>query len=284
MMIKKFLKDSFLSVAGKTAEDIAEILDTKKHVNEFVLAKKLDLTINQTRNLLYKLSDKGLLSSIRKKDKRKGWYTYFWKTENLRALEFLKEELLKKIDALEHQVKSRETKRFYVCERCHIEMSEENALVHNFTCPECGAILDLKDNTKLVNEMNKNLDKMKKELELIDEEISKETEIIDKQKTKEQKKEEKKKKEQRAAKRRETKRRKEKQKAAAKKPVKEKTKSREKKKAKKAPKGKTGKRIVKSRKSKNVKKSVRKISNRPKGKSKTNKKSAKKVNGSKKRK
>src|SRR3989344_5215604 len=109
-MLKDLLKEAISLVAGKQAEDIVDLLDEQKHVNEFVIAKKLDLTINQVRNILYKISDYGLVSSIRKKDKRKGWYTYFWKIEILKTLEFLKENMVKKVENLHHQIKSREKK------------------------------------------------------------------------------------------------------------------------------------------------------------------------------
>ena len=46
-----------VSIAGKQAEEIVNLLDGEKYVNEFIIAKKLNLTINQTRNILYKISD-----------------------------------------------------------------------------------------------------------------------------------------------------------------------------------------------------------------------------------
>ncbi len=190
-MLKKFLAEVIVIVAGKPAENIYLLLNDKKYINEFIIAKKMELTINQTRNILYKISDYGLISFIRKKDKKKGWYTYFWKIEILKCLEFLKSILLKKIDQLEHQIKSRETKRFYVCERCNIEFSEENALLHNFTCNECEDVFVMKDNTKILRELNRNLDKLKRELNFVDEEIDKENDKIEKQKIRRLKKEEK---------------------------------------------------------------------------------------------
>jgi len=190
-MLKKFLKEVIIIVAGKQAEEIADLLNNKKHVNEFIIAKKLDITINQTRNILYKISDHGLVSFIRKKDKKKGWYTYFWKIEILKSLEFLKNILMKRIDQINHQIKSREVNRFYSCKRCNIEFNEENALLHNFTCDECGDIFFIKDNTKILKEFNRNLDKLKKELELVNIEIKKEKEKLEKIKLKEFKKEEK---------------------------------------------------------------------------------------------
>jgi len=200
-MLKKFLKEVISIVVGKNAEDIVDLLDTKKHVNEFIISKKLDLTINQTRNILYKISDHGLVSSIRKKDKRKGWYTYFWKIEILKSLEFLKEDLSKKIDQLESQIKSRETKRFYVCENCHIEMTEENALAVNFLCNECGAVFVLKDNTKVLKEMKRGLDRLQDEMKIVEEEIEKESKKIEEAKQRTIKKDEKEKKKEREIKR-----------------------------------------------------------------------------------
>jgi len=190
-MLKKFLRDVITLIVGKQAEEIADLLNNKKHVNEFLIAKKLDITINQTRNILYKISNHGLVSFIRKKDKKKGWYTYFWKIDVLKSLEFLKAILIKKVNQINNQVKSRESKEFYICKRCNIEFNEENALLYDFTCNECGGIFSLKDNTKILREFKRNLDKLKKELSFIDEEINKEKEKLEKEKLKEIKKQEK---------------------------------------------------------------------------------------------
>jgi len=184
-MTENFLKEAFILIAGKSSEKLAELLDDKKYINEFLIAKKLDITVNQARNLLYKISEYGLVSSIRKKDKRKGWYTYFWKLENLKSLEFLKNTLSTKIDQLNHQIKSRETKVFYFCDNCKIEFNEEKALINDFTCNECGSILSLKDTSNDIKDYNKELTKIKNKLSFIEEQIKLEKERIEKQKLKE---------------------------------------------------------------------------------------------------
>jgi len=209
-MLKKFLKEIIVSIAGKSAEEIVDLLDSKKYVNEFAVAKKLNLTINQTRNILYKISDQGLVSFIRKKDKRKGWYTYFWKIEIMKSLEFLKGNILKKMEQINHQIKSRETKEFYVCETCNIEFNEETALIHNFVCNECGNIVARKDNSSVIKDYNKDLEKLKKELDLVDEEYEIEKEKVDKSKAKKAKKEEKLKQEEKKKKREDNKKEKDK--------------------------------------------------------------------------
>ncbi|PIO07911.1 hypothetical protein COU59_02545 [Candidatus Pacearchaeota archaeon CG10_big_fil_rev_8_21_14_0_10_34_12] len=188
-MLLKFMQNVAVNIAGKQAEDMVPLLNNQKHVNEFIIAKKLDITVNQVRNILYKLSDFGVVSFIRKKDKRKGWYTYFWRIEPLKSLEVLKELFEVKIAQVNNQISQREKDVFYICERCNIEMNEENSLLNDFTCPECGGIFIIRDNSKLLKEMKKNLSKYEEEMVMINEEISKEADIKEVAKQKERKKE-----------------------------------------------------------------------------------------------
>jgi len=190
-MLKKFLKEVVTIVVGKQAEDIVELLINEKYVNEFLIAKKMDLTINQTRNILYKISDYGLVSSTRKKDKKKGWYTYSWKIEILKSLLFLRNDLDKKISQINSQINSRETKQFYVCERCNIEINEENAMLYEFICNECGDVFILKNNEKFLRDLKRNLSRLNKERGFVDEEIEKQRIKLDKKKARELMKQEK---------------------------------------------------------------------------------------------
>jgi len=190
-MLKKFLKEVITIVVGKQAEGIVELLISEKYVNEFLIAKKMDLTINQTRNILYKISDYGLVSSTRKKDKKKGWYTYSWKIEIFKSLLFLRNDLIKKISQINNQINSRETKQFYVCERCNIEINEGNAMLYDFTCNECGDIFVLKNNEKFLRDLRRNLSRLNRELGLVDEEIEKQRIKMDKKRMRELKKQEK---------------------------------------------------------------------------------------------
>jgi len=188
-MQDKFLKEVVTIVVGKQSERIVDLMNGTKNVNEYVIAKKLEITVNQVRNILYKLSDQGLVSFIRKKDKKKGWYTYFWKIEVLKSLEFYRDHLRKLTNQLNNQIRSRETKIFYFCERCGGEFTEENALIHNFICSECGGVFTLKDNTKFLRELKKNYGRLDNQLKLIEVEIGKEKEKEEKKRAREIKKE-----------------------------------------------------------------------------------------------
>lgn len=169
----KLLKDVVVSITGQNTAGIVDLLYGKKNVNEFLIAKKLNLTINQTRNILYKLADEGLVSFIRKKDSKKGgWYTYFWTLDTGKSLQNLKNSLLREIENLKNQLNSKLTKRFYYCPNCRVEYTEENALLHNFVCPECGTVFELKDNVAVIKQTEKDIAKFEGVLQLVEKELS----------------------------------------------------------------------------------------------------------------
>jgi len=176
----KLLKEVIGEITGKPASEIVDLLFGKKDVNEFLIAKKLKLTINQTRDILYKLADNGLVSFTRKKDKRKGWYIYFWTLDILKSLELLENKLLKEIKHQGEQLKSRKTKRFYFCKTCNVEVGEETALLNNFTCLECGQIYSLAENDKIIKEIENKINKLRTQLNIINEEKRKLAEKLSK--------------------------------------------------------------------------------------------------------
>lgn len=195
----KILKTVIEDLINKQSVEIIDLLAGKKNVNEFSIAKNLKLTINQTRNILYKLSDFGLVSFIRKKDKRKGWYIYFWTLNTHQALSLLDENIHKKLDLLKNQLKNRTEGRHYICTTCTIEVTEESALLNDFACPECEEVYELSDDSDVREELERKIAKFEKELQLVLEEKGIEEEKLGKEKARKIKKAEDEKKAKRAA-------------------------------------------------------------------------------------
>jgi len=190
----KLLKSIVEILTNKQSAMIVDLLIGKKDVNEFLIAKKLGLTINQTRNILYKLSDFGLVSFIRKKDKRKGWYIYFWTLNITKSLDLLEQKLKEELERHEAQLKSRKEKRYYLCKTCNIEVTEEVALLNDFICSECEEVYGLSNNEEIIKKLEKDIFRLNKEIESISEEKAKEEEKTEKKKTAKSKRAEKKKK------------------------------------------------------------------------------------------
>ncbi len=164
-MFEKFLHEVVFLIAGSNADKMVEVLYDKKNVNEFLIAKKLNVTINQARNSLYKLADEGIVYFNRKKDSKSGgWYTYFWTLDEEKCLAYYSNRLLKDISAIESSLNSKKTTRFYFCKTCSLEMSEEQALLQEFTCPECGTVFELKDSADGIKDGERQVLKLKNKL------------------------------------------------------------------------------------------------------------------------
>jgi transcription initiation factor TFIIE subunit alpha len=170
-MQEKLLFDLVEELAGEETGRIVPILFNKKNVNEFLIAKKMELTINQVRNILYKLSNFGLVSFSRKKDNKKGWYIYYWTLNTEKSLAMINNSLSKKVNELETELQRRETERFFVCKPCGIEMDEAHALEHGFSCEECAEVYELADNSKIIRDIKAKTTRTKNELEAIKEQL-----------------------------------------------------------------------------------------------------------------
>lgn len=194
------LKNIVASAVGSSATGVVDLLYDKKNVNEFLIAKKLKLTINQTRNILYRLADEGLVSFIRKKDSTKGgWYTYFWTLNSGKGLMKFRGTLVSSIEQLGQTIARRAQGRFFFCATCQLEFSEEVALGHQYTCPECGQVLELKDTKQEVIQHQKELAKLQQLLAEVELEVAALTKKEEQSRTRRHKHEERKKSAARAA-------------------------------------------------------------------------------------
>jgi len=183
-MLTNLLKNLVEEMAGAGTNLIVDILFDKEDVNEFLIAKKMDLTINQVRNILYKLSAEGLVSFTRKKDKKKGWYIYFWTLDKEKCLRKVEAEYVKKLIDLKQILSDRETKRYYICKGCNIEVGEEKALESDFSCDECTEVYALVDNTNAIRDIKGKITKKENELKEIRNELEMEKERVSKKKEK----------------------------------------------------------------------------------------------------
>jgi transcription factor E len=203
-MQKDFLKMIANELGGQTAEGVVNTLYGKKQVNEQIIAKKLKLNINQTRNILYRMCDEGLVSFVRKKDGKKGgWYVYYWKLEVGKSLLKMQESLSEKIERLQGKLEEQRNERFFVCKSCDLEFDEEHALLGDYHCSECGELLELKDSTEDITEIGKELEEMNKVLENVNKEVEEFEKQEGKKRLRKAKVEEKKREEKRIAQRKE---------------------------------------------------------------------------------
>jgi len=149
-------------VAGADTVKLFEVLIKRRNVSEFKIAEKLEITVNQVRNMIYRLQEHNLVSFTRKKDKVKGWYIYYWTFEKPKAVELIVDMKTRETKDAKKELESIEDIRHYLCKYCRTKLNEEEALELQFLCEGCGEILEEQDANKRRKELTK---RQKKDIE-----------------------------------------------------------------------------------------------------------------------
>jgi len=165
MKINNKIIDSVIAeVAGEDVISLVRYLKDKKNISEFKIADAINKEINETRNMLYRLFNVNLVSFIRKKDKKKGWYIYYW-TFNLKRVKDLFWELKKKKSiALKERLKRELSTDFFACDKKCIRLSFEQATDFEYKCPECGKLMHQEENKQIIEDIKKQIEELEKEL------------------------------------------------------------------------------------------------------------------------
>jgi transcription initiation factor TFIIE subunit alpha len=151
-------------VAGEDVLPLVKALKNKSNVSEFKLADQIKKEINLTRNMLYRLYDNNLVSFIRKKDKKKGWYIYYWTFNQKRIKDLVKDIRKKRLEKLQERLQREKNTQFYSCSSKCMRLDFEQSHDFNFKCPECGNLLDSEDNTNLISDLQIEIEKLEREM------------------------------------------------------------------------------------------------------------------------
>lgn len=177
----KAVDEVVAEVAGPDVVPLVRILSDKSNVSEFKLADSMKAEINITRNMLYRLYDHNLVSFSRKKDKKKGWYIYYWTFNKNRVRDLLINLRKKKIEKLQERLQREKTTQFYVSKEAGIRLDFEKAHDFNFKCPETGQLMEVEDNSQRIAELERDLAQTETDLkELLAEVVVKERKPVSK--------------------------------------------------------------------------------------------------------
>lgn len=144
-------------IAGKDSVSLVDYIYSKQNISEFKIADKLKMTVNQVRNILYRLNSYNLVYSTRKKDKKKGWYIYYWTFNSTHASSLIKNLRQKKIEKLKKRIQEESHSSYFVCPNECRRYSYEAALENSFKCIECGELLKEQQAQKEMSTLKKKL-------------------------------------------------------------------------------------------------------------------------------
>lgn len=160
----KILEDVITEIAGKDVLPLVKALKNKKNVSEFKLAESIKQEINITRNMLYRLYKFNLVSFIRKKDKVKGWYIYYWTFKNKNIKHIALDIKKKRLQQLKERLEREKDGQFYMCSMQCMRLNFDQAVDFQFKCPECGGLMEFDNNKEKINEIEKEIKQIEKEI------------------------------------------------------------------------------------------------------------------------
>jgi transcription initiation factor TFIIE subunit alpha len=152
-IVKELVED----IAGKDVFELVEMIKGKKDVSEFKLAEKLGITVNQARNMLYRLYAHNIVSFIRKKDKQKGWYIYYWTLDQKKSHDLYLKIKKEKLETLKERLVSERERTHFACPNECMRMNFENAMESDFKCPDCGVVLEQENNARRISAIEREI-------------------------------------------------------------------------------------------------------------------------------
>lgn len=157
-------EELIVELIGADIIPLIRLLKDKKNVSEFKLAESMNITVNQTRNMLYRLYNHNLVTFTRKKDKKKGWYIYYWTLD----MGNIKNEIIafkkRKLAEFKARLEKETDGSYLVCPTGCIRMNMDTAMEHNFLCPECGQVMQEQNNSRTIDNLRLRIAEMEEEL------------------------------------------------------------------------------------------------------------------------
>ncbi len=170
-MIDKY-EDPFVKISAMIGGDeylkVARSLLKAEDATDEEIASSTGLRINMVRKVLYDLFGKSLITGIRVKDERKGWFVYRWRSRREEVENFIEKQKKKIGERLQQRLDYENSSEFYHCgnEECP-RVTFEDSLEAMFKCPSCGQVLNLKKNEKQKKAFTKKIDEIKKDTQQI---------------------------------------------------------------------------------------------------------------------
>ena len=146
---------------------VVQLIKGKSHVSEVNIAEKLNMTVNHVRNILYRLGAHSLVDFTRKKDKKKGWYVYYWTLDMAKLRDLAVKIKTDMVAKLKERLVREESGEFFNCPDKHIRLSLENAMEYKFRCPECDLPLEKEENARTIGSIRKQIDRLNREIDLL---------------------------------------------------------------------------------------------------------------------
>lgn len=160
------IDDLIINLLGEEVLPLVNQLKNKVNVSEFKLADALNITVNQVRNMLYRMHQHNLVTFIRKKDKKKGWYIYYWTMNEAYLREALLNYMNRKLEDFKQKLDKEMIGNYFMCPNKCSRVALEQAMEQEFHCQECGELMQQQDNSRTIENLKNRITELVEEIKL----------------------------------------------------------------------------------------------------------------------
>ena len=152
-------------IGGDEYLKVARSLLKSEDATDEEIASSTGLRINMVRKVLYDLFGKALITGIRVKDEKKGWFVYRWRSRRDEVENFIEGQKKKISERLQQRLDYENSSDFYHCGNNDCpRVTFEDALELFFKCPSCNQVLNIKKNEKPKKAFAYKIDHIKKDM------------------------------------------------------------------------------------------------------------------------
>ena len=164
-------EDSFVKIAGLIGGEeylkVARGLLNTDDATDEEIASATGLRINIIRKSLYDMFGKALITGIRVKDEKKGWFVYRWRAKQDQVDSFIDNQKKKILDRLQIRLEYEESSEFYHCgnKDCP-RLKFDSAVELFFKCTICKGPLNMVDNGRVKEALRYKIEQLTADISL----------------------------------------------------------------------------------------------------------------------
>jgi len=151
-------------LVGDEAVSIVSMLGSKPEATDEELANKLEIKLNIVRKILYKLYDYHLAAFRRIRDKKTGWFVYYWNLNPDRIGDLVSSKKKLVLQKLQERLDYEKNHVFYQCHNGCPRFTFEDAMEVSFFCPQCQIPLENISNESIIEVLKINVEILENDL------------------------------------------------------------------------------------------------------------------------
>lgn len=173
MSLKIEYEDTLVKVAGMLGGEpyikVARAILNNEDTTDEEIASATGLKINIVRRILYDLFGRSLITGIRVREPKRGWYVYRWRVQRDQVDAFVNSLKRKTLNRLKVRLEFEQSHQFYRCsDKSHRRLTFEEAVENLFKCPLCGNPVELVSNEELIKALKWKIKELEKDIKRSD--------------------------------------------------------------------------------------------------------------------